>query len=105
MSPVSSVFHTVVTEYWSQKRTQSESIHSSTILYVRVLKLLRHSRHLKKHFNSKFLFHPGTRAVEAQFQIEAPDPYPLLKRRTKLGMQVVLSAINSVTILAYIFLI
>ena len=33
----------------------------------------------------------GTRLIEAQFQIEAPDPYPLNKRRTDLGMLVVLS--------------
>ena len=31
-----------------------------------------------------------TRAVEAQFQIKVPDPYPLVKRRTDLGVLVVL---------------
>ena len=39
----------------------------------------------------------GTRATEAQFQIKEPDPYPLLKGRTDLGMLVVLSASSSVT--------
>ena len=38
-----------------------------------------------------------TRLTEAQFQIEAPDPYPLNKRRTDLGMLVVLSNFDSVT--------
>ena len=31
-----------------------------------------------------------TRAVEAQFQIKVPDPYPLVKRRTDFGVLVVL---------------
>ena len=39
----------------------------------------------------------GTRAVEAQFQIEAPDPHTLLKQRTDLGPPVVLSDSSSVT--------
>ena len=42
----------------------------------------------------------GTRAVEAQFQIEAPDPYPLLKLRTDLGTLVVLSASNFITFIS-----
>ena len=52
--------------------------------------------------SSNFHFIQGTRAVEAQFQIEAPDPYLLLKRRTDLGMQVVLSTINFITYLYYL---
>ena len=53
---------------------------------------------LLSNFNfSNFHFIRGTRAVEAQFQIKAPDPYPLLKRRTDLGTLVVLSTIDSVT--------
>ena len=47
--------------------------------------------------NAKFHFIRGKRAVEAQFQIEVPDPYPLLKWRTDLGMLVVMSTICSVT--------
>ena len=39
----------------------------------------------------------GRRASEAQFQIKAPDPFPLLKWRTGFGTLVVLSAVNSVT--------
>ena len=39
----------------------------------------------------------GTRAVEAQFQTEAPDPYSLFKRRTDLGALVVLSTFDSIT--------
>ena len=62
-------------EYWTQKRTQSESIHS-VILDVYVLK---------------------AEPVMAQFQIEAPDPYTPHKWRTDLGMLVVLSAPDSVT--------
>ena len=38
-----------------------------------------------------------TRLIEAQFQIEAIDPYPLNKQRTDLGMLVVLSIVSSVT--------
>ena len=49
-------------------------------------------------FNSlSFRFIWGTRVVEAQFQIEEPDPYPLLKRWTDLGTLGVLSPSNSVT--------
>ena len=40
MSPVSQVFHTAVTEYWTQKRIQNERIHS-IIFYVHVLKAER----------------------------------------------------------------
>ena len=47
--------------------------------------------------SSSFRFIWGTRAVEAQFQIEAPDPYPLLKQRTDLSKPVVLSTSSSVT--------
>ena len=50
------------------------------------------------YFNSlNFPFIRGTRAIKAQFQIKAPDPYPLHKRRTDLGTLMVLSAIDSVT--------
>ena len=37
------------------------------------------------------------RVVEAQFQIEAPDPYPSNKQRSDLGTLVVLSGFSSVT--------
>ena len=39
--------------------------------------------------------------VEAQFQIEAPDPYPPNKVRTDLGMLVVLSSFSLVTYIEY----
>ena len=67
---------------------------------------LRHSRHLNKSILTLrvLIFIRGTRAVEAQFQIEAPDPYPLLKRRTDLGMQVVLSIFDSVTFITMFML-
>ena len=44
----------------------------------------------------KHFYH--TQPIEAQFQFEAPDPYPLNKRRTELGKLVVLSSVNSVTL-------
>ena len=52
--------------------------------------------------NCRFIW--GTRAVEAQFQIEtpdAPDPYPPNKRITDLGTLVVLSAFSSVTSISF----
>ena len=41
----------------------------------------------------------GERAVEAQFHIEAPDPYPLFKRRTDLGGLVVLFDTSSISLI------
>ena len=55
------------------------------------------------HCSSSFCFIWGASAVEAQFQIRAPDPYPLLKRRTDLGTLVVLSASSSVTLIHSIY--
>ena len=61
MSPVSPVFHTVVTvSNWTQKCTQSASIHS-TILDIYVLK----AEHQNSPFLSVQLSFGKTRMVEA----------------------------------------
>ena len=88
-------------EYWTQKHTQSENIHSIT-LDVHVLEAERLLNTRIKLFNSSTVISFGrTREVEAQFQIEASDPYPPNKQRTDLGTLVVLSSSSSVTFLPY----
>ena len=75
MSPVSPVFHTVVTV---------------------IIKAFEHQN--KNFLTLQTVISFGrTRAAEAQFQIEAPDPFPPNKRRTDLGTLVVLSGSSSVT--------
>ena len=72
----------------TQKRTQSESIHS-IILDVHVLKAERLTLRV-------FIHIQGTRAIETQFHTGNPDPYPH-QRRTELGTLVILSTFDSVT--------
>ena len=62
--------------YCTQKRIQTKSIH----LTLRIVDLIGR-----------------TGAVEAQFQIEAPDPNPPNKPSTDLGTLAVLSNSSSVT--------
>ena len=84
MPPVSQVFHTVVTVKIARKMTSHRCVPGK----------------VDSAKNTMYT----TITVEAQFQIEAPDPYPLNKQRTDLGMQVVLSAPSSVAYIDYILI-
>ena len=108
MSPVSSVFHTVVTVNIGLKNVPRvrASFYNNRRLYFK-------GRASKFSFpfcaaQARLNFHAlaltlktwiiwGTRQVEAQSQIKAPYPFPPNKRRTDLGTLVVLSAPDSVT--------